>query len=177
MITKQTKTAIGNSADEAEIRAIHQQMTDAWNVGDAEAFASGFTEDADFIAFEGTHLKGRLEIVSFHHKLFEGPVKGTRIQGEVKFVRFLSSKLAVMHGAIQVTLPGESEPSPGRNSMQLFVAVKRGKDWFVEAMQNSRTLTVELQYFLDDFDSLTPEAQMEVTSLAGSLKQEAPISK
>jgi len=43
------------TADEDAIRAIHQRMIDAWNTGDAAAFAAAFTDDADFIAFEGTH--------------------------------------------------------------------------------------------------------------------------
>jgi uncharacterized protein (TIGR02246 family) len=77
------------TADEDAIRAIHQRMIDAWNTGDAAAFAP-FTDDADFIAFEGTHLKGRREIASFHQQIFDTVVKGTRLQGEVKFVRFLS---------------------------------------------------------------------------------------
>ena len=166
-----------NSSDLAEISAIPLQMVDAWNHGDGEAFASRFTDDADFIAFEGTHLKGRRDIASFHQQLFDGPVKGTRLEGEVKFVRFLNSKLALMHETVKVTLPGESKPSPGRDSMKLFVVAKHRKNWFVEAVQNSRRLSVERQYFLDDFDSLTPEAQMEVENLAASLKQEAPISR
>jgi uncharacterized protein (TIGR02246 family) len=54
------------AANEDAIRAIHQRMIDAWNAGDAEAFAAPFTDNADFVAFEGTHLKGRREIASFH---------------------------------------------------------------------------------------------------------------
>jgi hypothetical protein len=34
------------AADEETIRAIHQGMIDAWNAGDAAAFAAPFTEDA-----------------------------------------------------------------------------------------------------------------------------------
>ncbi len=52
--TDYTKTA----ADEEAIRAIHQRMIDAWNAGDAVAFAAPFTDEANFVAFEGTHLKG-----------------------------------------------------------------------------------------------------------------------
>jgi uncharacterized ParB-like nuclease family protein len=34
------------AADEDTMRAIHQGMIDAWNAGDAAAFAAPFTEDA-----------------------------------------------------------------------------------------------------------------------------------
>ncbi len=62
-----TRTA----ADENAIRAIHQRMIDAWNAGDAAAFAAPFTDEANFVAFEGTHLKGRREIASFHQQIFD----------------------------------------------------------------------------------------------------------
>jgi hypothetical protein len=44
--------------DEDAIRCIYQQMIDAWNAGDGAAFAAPFTDDANFVAFEGTRLKG-----------------------------------------------------------------------------------------------------------------------
>jgi uncharacterized protein (TIGR02246 family) len=59
------------AADEDAIRAIHQRMIDAWNAGDAAAFAVPFTDEADFVAFEGTHLKGRREIALFHQRIFD----------------------------------------------------------------------------------------------------------
>jgi uncharacterized protein (TIGR02246 family) len=61
-----SQTPTETAADEDAIRAIHQRMIDAWNVGDGAGFAASFTEDADFVAFEGTHLKGRQEIALFH---------------------------------------------------------------------------------------------------------------
>jgi uncharacterized protein (TIGR02246 family) len=74
---------------------------------------------ADFVAFEGTHLKGRQEIALFHQRIFDTVVKGSRLAGEVKFVRLLSPVLAVMHSGVGVTLRGQSEASPSRDSMQL----------------------------------------------------------
>ena len=68
-----------------------------------------FTDDADFVAFEGTHLKGRQEIASFHQRIFDTLVKGSRLEGEVKFVRFLSPQLAVMHSVVKTILPGQAE--------------------------------------------------------------------
>jgi uncharacterized protein (TIGR02246 family) len=161
------------SADEAAISSIPRQMIEAWNKGSGEAFAAPFTEQADFIAFEGTHLKGRQEIASFHQRLFDTAVKGSRlVDGEVEFVRFLNSRLGVMGATVKVVLPGQTEPSPGRDSMQLFVVRKYDGDWRVEAMQNSRKLTLERQLFLDDLDSLPAAGQRQVTDLIASLKRE-----
>jgi uncharacterized protein (TIGR02246 family) len=81
-------------------------------------------------------------------------VKGTRLQGDVKFVRFLSPVIAVMHSAVRVTLAGQTAPSPSRDSTQLTVVAKRDREWRSEGLMNARKLTVERQLFLDDIDSL-----------------------
>ena len=120
MNSRTTQTPHPSAADEDAIRAIHQQMIDAWNRGSGEAFAAPFTDDANFVAFEGTHLKGRQEVATFHQRIFDTLVKGSRLEGEVKFVRFLSPQLAVMHSVVKTILPGQAEASPGRDSMQMF---------------------------------------------------------
>jgi uncharacterized protein (TIGR02246 family) len=171
MNAKTTQTPPNHTADEDAIRAIPQRMIDAWNKGSGEAFAAPFTEDADFVAFEGTHLKGRQEIASFHQQIFDTVVKGSRLEGGVKFVSFLNPQLAVMHSTALVTLPGQKDPSPSRDSMQLFVVAKRDGEWRAEAVLNARRLTIERQLFSDDFDSLPKEAQRQVTDLVTSLKQ------
>jgi uncharacterized protein (TIGR02246 family) len=168
-MNSQTTTQI--AADEGAIRAIHQRMIDAWNAGDAVAFAAPFTDEANFVAFEGTHLKGRREIAAFHQQIFDTVVKGMRLQGEVKFVRFLSAALAVMHSVVRVTLQGQTEASPSRDSMQLTVVAKRDGEWRSEGLMNARRLTTERQLLLDDMDSLPAEAQRQVTDLVASLKK------
>jgi uncharacterized protein (TIGR02246 family) len=166
--TAQTETI--NAADEKAIRSIPLQMIDAWNEGSGATFAAAFTDDADFVAFEGTHLKGNQEIKSFHQQIFDTVVKGSRLEGDVRFVRLLNPDLAVMHSFARATLPGHDVPSPGRDSMQLFVVVKQDGRWRAEAMINARQLTMEQQFFTDDYDKLPAEAQREVKDLMDSLK-------
>jgi hypothetical protein len=47
----------GREADEVAIRALSQQLNEAW--GNADAFAAAFTEDADYITFDGALTSGR----------------------------------------------------------------------------------------------------------------------
>jgi hypothetical protein len=98
-------------------------------------------------------------------------VKGTRLQGEVKFVRLLSAAVAVMHSAVGVTLQGQTEASPSRDSMQLTVVAKRDGEWPSQRLMNARRLTMERQLFLDGVDALPAEAQRQVTDLVASLKK------
>jgi len=53
--------------------------------------------------------------------------------------------------------------------------MKRDGDWRVEAVENSRRLTLERQLFLDDFDSLPRDGQPQVTDLVASLKQRGMV--
>lgn len=70
--------------DEAAVRALYRDLMDGWNKGSADAFAAPFADDGDLIGFDGTHLKGRREIATFHQPLFDKWLKGTRLVGEVR---------------------------------------------------------------------------------------------
>ena len=72
------------------------------------AFAAQFTDDADFVAWQGTHLKGRQEIASFTQRVFDTVVPGSHLKGEVIFVRLLSPALAVMHSVVRMAFRGQT---------------------------------------------------------------------
>lgn len=151
--------------DVADLSGIPLGMADAWNRGDADGFAARFSDTADFIAFEGTHLTGRDEIAAFHREIFSTLVKGSRLDGTVKLVRPVRRDVAVIHSTVAVTLADHDGPSPGRDSMQLFVVVRRRDTWWVEAMENARQLTLEHQAILDAYDDLSPDARSELEAL------------
>ena len=111
---------------------------DGWNRGSGESFAAPFAEDGDLIGFDGTHVKGRPEIASFHQPLFDKWLKGTRLVGEVTSVRFLKPDVALMHAIGGTVMRGKSEPSPERDSIQTLIATKRGDQWYLAAFQNTR---------------------------------------
>jgi len=126
------------SADEVAVRTLYQQLMDGWNQGSSDAFAAPFAEDGDFIAFDGTHFKGRQEIAQFHQPLFETYLKGTRLVGQVISVRFLSPEAALMHAVGGTVMRGKSAPAPERDSIQTLVATKRDGEWCLAAFQNTR---------------------------------------
>jgi uncharacterized protein (TIGR02246 family) len=130
------KTA--NPADEAAVRDLYEELMDGWNRGSGEAFAAAFTEDGDLVAFDGTHFEGREEIAPFHQELFDRWMKGSRLVGQVKDVRFLSPDVALIHAVGSTMMRGKSEPSPERDSIQTLVAVRRDDGWRLAAFQNTR---------------------------------------
>ena len=101
-----------NATDEAAVRALYQELMDGWNRGSGEDFAAVFTEGGDLVAFDGTHFEGREQIAPFHQALLEKWLKGSRLVGRVKDVRFLSPDVAVMHAVGSTVMRGKSEPSP-----------------------------------------------------------------
>ncbi len=115
-----------NPADEAAVRDLYQQLMDGWNRGSGEAFATVFTEHGDLVAFDGTHFKGREEIAPFHQQLFDKWMKGTRLVGQVKDVRFLSPDVALLYAVGGTVMRGKTEPSPERDSIQTLVATRQG---------------------------------------------------
>ncbi len=156
--------------DETTIKDIPMLMIEAWNTGDARGFASAFAEDADFIAFEGTHLKGREQIVEFHRQLFDTVLKGTRLEGGVHFVRLLGPALAVMHAWATTTLQGQTNASCSRDSMQLFVLTRRDGQWRVDAMLNARQISLEQQKFADEFATLSFRDQEAIANRVSTLR-------
>jgi uncharacterized protein (TIGR02246 family) len=127
-----------NPADEAAVRDLYRELMDGWNRGSGTAFAAVFTDDGDLVAFDGTHFKGRGEIAPFHQELFDRWLKGTRLVGQVKDVRFVSPDVALMHAVGSTVMRGKDEPSPERDSIQTLVAVREGGEWRLAAFQNTR---------------------------------------
>jgi len=115
-----------------------QLLNETW--GDADAYAALFTEDGDYVAFDGSHARGRSEIARTHRPLFEGILKGSRLVGDglpVK-VRFLAPDVALIHSGGAVLRAHQKKPSRRAISVQTLVAVKQEDRWLFAAFQNTR---------------------------------------
>ena len=152
----QHSQTLPSAADEAAIRAIYQQLMDGWNAGSGDAFASLFEEDGDLVGFDGTHFKGRQEIALFHQRLFDMFLKGSRLVGKVRNLRFLTSDVAVMHAIGGTVMAGQTHLEPERNSAQTLVAIKRNGKWSLAAFQNTRATYLGRP---DESQKLTEELQ------------------
>lgn len=127
-----------DETNERAIRALYQQQMDGWNVGSGEAFAAPFTEQCDFVAFDGTTFDSRASIVAFHDPLFNTYLKGSRLEGEVISVRFLAPHVALVHATGSTVMRGQTRPEPARDSIQTLVAVQEDGVWKLTAFQNTR---------------------------------------
>jgi uncharacterized protein (TIGR02246 family) len=124
------------SADVAAIRHLFQRFLAAW--GDADTYASVFTEDADYVTFDGTHVKGRGAIAESHRLLFERVLKGSRLYSEPPAIRLLTPDVALIHSKGAVLRAGQQRPSRRRMSVQTLVAIKQADEWRLVAFHNTR---------------------------------------
>jgi uncharacterized protein (TIGR02246 family) len=145
--------------DDVTIRSLYFQMIDGWNKGKGDDFAAPFTEDGDLVGFDGTHLKGRQEIASFHQQLFDTFLKGSRLVGKVRSVRFLTAGVALIHAISGTMMAGQSDIDPERNSIQTLVAIKSNGQWHLAAFQNTRAQFLGRP---QEFQVLTEELRQEL---------------
>jgi uncharacterized protein (TIGR02246 family) len=132
------ETTTHYQTDEAKIRALFDDLLADWGRGDGADYGSRFTEDADYVAFDGTRTRGREEISSSHQQLFDRFLKGTQLTGRVLSVKFLNPDVALVHATGRTIMRGKSRPSPERDSIQTLVAVREGAEWRFAAFHNSR---------------------------------------
>ena len=131
-------TPDGYASDAHELRVLYVATMDGWNSGSGAAFAAPFTDDVDFVAFDGTRFRGRDELVRFHDPLFATHLRGTRLVGGVTDIRFLGADVAIVHASGSMIPRGATHAAPERDSIQTLVAVKQEGRWSFAAFQNTR---------------------------------------
>jgi len=110
--------------EEAAIMQTVQSYVEAFNRGDAEAVASFWSDDAEYVAPSGDRFKGRNEIETAF-KSFFAENKGVQLQATPSSIRFPYPDRATETGAAIISRPGQA-PEETR-----YVAsyVKKGGAW------------------------------------------------
>lgn len=126
-------------ADEAAIRKVMATLSEAWTHADARVFASVFAEDIDYVTFMGTHLKGIPENVKAHQELWNSFfMKGSRLEGELKDIRFLNETTAIVHSIGAIKLRWQKKVPANRLSINTNVLVKQNGQWLITSFHNCR---------------------------------------
>jgi uncharacterized protein (TIGR02246 family) len=126
------------AADESAVRALFAELLAAWGRGDGAGYGALFTEDAPYVAFDGSVRVGRQAIAEEHQKLFDTWLKGTRLVGTIDTLQFLSPETAVVVATGATLMPGKDRPA--RPSIQTLVAIKQNGTWRFAAFQNTRVV-------------------------------------
>jgi uncharacterized protein (TIGR02246 family) len=153
-----------NTENDRAITALFERMCAAWTAGDAEAYGSCFTEDADYVGYDGIRAK-RGPMVAAHDRLFRGVLANSALVGTVESIRYPRHDVAVVHATGSVLMPWRSRLPKRRLSRQTMVAVKDGDRWRFTAFQNSRVRPVRVP----EPDSFPARASRRLGSLARAL--------
>jgi uncharacterized protein (TIGR02246 family) len=130
------------SAEETQIRAVVQSEEDAWNRGDAEAFAEHYAENGIFANVIGQQLYGKRAFVAQHAMIFSTIYKGSHNVFTVSKVTFVRPDVALVEidGALKGALrtpPGLKEFADGALHVKLLEVMTKEKDgWVIAAFHN-----------------------------------------
>jgi uncharacterized protein (TIGR02246 family) len=113
----------------------------AWNRADGAAYGKLFTDNADYIDITGTHTIGGDAIGRMHQFLFDGPLKGSQLDGSgwaQADIQFLAPTVALVIGGGASRLAGQRQGLSDRTSINTAVLVKQDGQWRIRAFQNNR---------------------------------------
>ncbi len=115
------------------------RLCDAWNAGDA----AEFTAEATYVTFNGQVMDGRAAIEDTHRRLFDGPLRGSRMtqmgdDAVPDTVRLLRPDVAHVVTIGAVMRPGQDTVTADRESVLSFVVTDDGDGWRVAAFHNTR---------------------------------------
>ncbi|MDR6549534.1 SgcJ/EcaC family oxidoreductase [Paenibacillus qinlingensis] len=128
-----------NEQDQKEILAVFTALSKAWNDHDGQAFGACFTEDADYVTFNGQHLKGRQAISDVHQVLFDGILRGSSmVEGGSLNIRFVTSDMAIAHAVGAIKLRWQKKAPKNRDSINTNVVIKEKGQWKIAAFHNCR---------------------------------------
>ncbi|MEK5160813.1 SgcJ/EcaC family oxidoreductase [Paenibacillus sp. FSL R5-0527] len=123
------------------IRELFTALNEAWNNGDGTSYGECFTEDADYVTFIGQHLKGRKQIAEVHQWLFNGPLRGSKMESNFTSdfqPRYITPDVAVVHGIGEVKLADPEQDPNDRGSINTNVIVRQADKWLIAAFHNCR---------------------------------------
>jgi uncharacterized protein (TIGR02246 family) len=130
------------STDRAPIDAVLARLAATWDAGDAAGYAALFTDDATYVVFDGTVLRGTKAIEDVHRWLFDGPLRGSKMggaeQGPPPPVRFLRPDVAHLVIESGVRPDGQTDLTPDRASVVSLVLIETPPEWRIAAFQNTR---------------------------------------
>lgn len=130
------------AAEEALIRKVVDAEEDAWNRGDAKAFAARFQEEGSFTDVFGAVSRSRAELEKRQVEFFTSLFKGSRLALKVRKVRFLRPDVAIVEIDTEVSGFRKLPPVVYVDAEKVLrtrlqqVMVKTGTDWMVAAFHN-----------------------------------------
>jgi uncharacterized protein (TIGR02246 family) len=128
--------------DAKEVEELVAAETDAWNRGDAKAYAARFADDGGFTNVIGKVYYGRQAFEERHAELFETIYKGSVLKQSIGKLRFVRPDVAIVDIDVELTgflraptgISTETD-QVGRAKLQM-VLIKEKTVWWITAYHN-----------------------------------------
>ncbi len=118
------------------VYALYKALLNAWNVRDAQQYATLFLEDAHVIGFDGSSIRGRwdiarqLEAIFAHHQT-------AKYISKVRQVQFIGSDVVMLNAVVGMIPPGQADINPAVNAVQTLIVKLEGDAWRIASFQNT----------------------------------------
>jgi len=135
-----SSAAPSDAAAQDAVKTVVQNIVDAWNRHDMDAFANLFSEDADFVNVRGVRWIGRGEIKKAHAAAHATIFSKSQLSvvGEIS-VRFLKPDVAVARSITEVKgqVDNAGGTLPPRDALLTLVLVRQDAKWTIVVAQNT----------------------------------------
>ena len=123
--------------DKSEIIERVRQLENAYNAGDARAYAAIYALNGSHTYANGITHRGRKEIEEGLIEAFAGPMKGTQMKISPRVIQFVTDNIAIEEASFVLTglmMPDGTE-LPAINGVCMAVYQKQGEEWYAIAVQ------------------------------------------
>lgn len=129
-------TSLTQPHSDREVRAVIDQVYQAWAENDADAFVVPYAQDATAL-LPGAYLAGREAIHASMKAAFAGPLLGSTPVHEVESIRYPRPDAAIVIGKSATIPAGQSEPMPASRGHDTWVLARNDGTWQVHAFHTS----------------------------------------
>jgi uncharacterized protein (TIGR02246 family) len=129
-------------ADATAIQNMIDGLVAAWNTGNGHAYGSAFTENCDYVTFNGERIRGRKAVADSHQALFDTHLRDSKLLFESVDMRPLGPETILVHGVGNSLLRGQKKYAPSRRSLQTLIAVRTDAGWRFAAFHNTRIFKI-----------------------------------
>jgi uncharacterized protein (TIGR02246 family) len=135
---------IQDSKRQAEdaVRDVLLRVREAWERGDGGAYASFFSDDAQFVTATGKRMCGRNSIARESQEILDTLFKRSKLgrgYSHPNHLRFLTPDVVLVETAGAVLFPGETEDRVAPNGLMTFVVARQDDAWRIVSFQNTPT--------------------------------------
>jgi uncharacterized protein (TIGR02246 family) len=125
---------------EDAVRDVMVRLREAWERGDGDAYASLFSEDAQYVTAPGERLHGRKSISESHQKIFDYFFKDTKLGRDYPIsLRRITPDVILVEASGSVLFPGETEQKISPNGLMTLVVARQDDGWRIVSFQNTPT--------------------------------------